>query len=181
MDLHDKITSFLSLFKCFNNDNTTVSTEKPHSSKIHPNVINVTLAIVPTTAINSSVEMIELYRASKIFGHEGMMRDLFLWSVICGHAEMSFILLLHIRSRIVASLIAAGITRRFVSTKDGYLDEWHKFQKHSKDYEEFATSCIDACYERSERRACQLLLREIPLFGNITCMQVNFKKNFFLF
>ncbi|CAF1491636.1 unnamed protein product, partial [Rotaria sordida] len=59
-----------------------------------------------------------------------------------------------------------------MSTTDSYLDRFHKFNKQSNDYEQFATACIDACYERSERRACQLLLREIPLFGNITCMQV---------
>jgi hypothetical protein len=148
--------------------------KKPHLSKTYPEKTNVTPAIVPITKMNPSQEIVERYGAVTKFGNEEMLRDIFLWSVISGHAEMSFVLLLQVRSRIVASLVAAGITRRFLSTKGGYLDQWHQFQKQSKDYEQFATSCIDACYKRSERRACQLLLREIPLFGNITCMQVRF-------
>ncbi|CAF4725067.1 unnamed protein product [Rotaria sp. Silwood1] len=79
---------------------------------------------------------------------------------------------LKLKSRIAVALVAAGITRQLMSTTPEYLDQLHKFQKQSKDYEQFATACIDACYQRSERYACQLLLREIPFLGNITCMQV---------
>lgn len=117
------------------------------------------------------------YVGFKKFGNEEMLRDIFLWSVISGKSEMSFVLLLQLRSRIIASLIAAGITSRFLPKKDGYLEQSHKFHKQSQDYEKFATECIDACYKRNEPLACQLLLREIPLFGNVTCMQVSF--NFF--
>ncbi|CAF3682105.1 unnamed protein product [Rotaria sp. Silwood1] len=85
---------------------------------------------------------------------------------------MAFVLLLQLKSRIAVALVAAGITRQLMSTTPEYLDQLHKFQKQSKDYEQFATACIDACYQRSERYACQLLLREIPFLGNITCMQV---------
>ncbi len=113
------------------------------------------------------------YACLKKFGNEEMFRDVFLWSVISGYSEMSFIFLLQIRSRIIASLIGAGITSRLVSTKDGYLDQWHKFHKQSENYEKFARECIDACYERNQQKACQLILREIPLFGNATCMQVS--------
>jgi hypothetical protein len=133
----------------------------------------VTLATILIPEMNSFQKIVEFYGSVKAYGNEEMLRDIFLWSVISGHAEMSFVLLLQVRSRIIASLVAAGITSRFRSTKGGYLGQWHRFQKQSNDYEQFGTSCIDACYKRSERRACQLLLREIPLFGNITCMQVN--------
>ncbi|CAF5169180.1 unnamed protein product, partial [Rotaria sp. Silwood1] len=36
----------------------------------------------------------------------------------------------------------------------------------------YAAMIIDKCYEFSEECACELLLRQIPLFGNVTCMQV---------
>lgn len=135
---------------------------------------NVVLTLLSRTTLVDSIQM-ELipYRCSNKFGNEEMYRDIFLWSVISRYSEMSFVLLLQLKCRIIASLIAAGIVSRFVSTKDGYLDQWHKLHKQSEDYEQFATKCIDACYKRSESRACQLLLREIPLFGNVTCMQVS--------
>jgi len=113
------------------------------------------------------------YVCFKKFRNEEMLRDLFIWSILSENSEMSFVLLLQSRSRIIASLIAAGITGRLISKKDGYLDHFHKLHKQSQDYEKFATECIDVCYKRNEKTACQLLLREIPLFGNVNCMQVS--------
>lgn len=172
IDLNNIIYYISSLFKPEKNEKTK-SSSRLSSNKIFPEPNNIKTAIVDVTKIDSVQQIVEVYSSAKTFDNEEMLRDIFLWSVISGHAEMSFILLLQVKSRIVASLIAAGITRRFRLTQSGYLDQWHKFKKQSKDYEQFATSCIDDCYKRSERRACQLLLREIPLFGNITCMQVN--------
>jgi hypothetical protein len=54
-------------------------------------------------------EELERYAAIKTSGNQEMLRDIFLRSIISGHAEMSFVLLLQLRSRIIASLVAAGI------------------------------------------------------------------------
>jgi hypothetical protein len=175
MDRRHICSSLLNSFNCCKEDKTESSSNKSGQNKIHPQNGIVLPAIVLVPGIDPSPEELGPYASIKTFGNEEMLRDIFLWSVISGHAEMSFVLLLQIRCRIIASLIAAGIVSRFVSTKDGYLNQWHKFHKQSEDYARFATECIDACYKRSERRACQLLLREIPLFGNITCMQVSSK------
>ncbi|CAF5033877.1 unnamed protein product, partial [Rotaria sp. Silwood1] len=147
-------------------------TEKPSLSQIHPEDSCVTHAVVAIAGIDPIQEQLEHYAAVKTFSNQEMLRDIFLWAVIAGHAEMAFVLLLQLKSRIAVALVAAGITRQLMSTTPEYLDQLHKFQKQSKDYEQFATACIDACYQRSERYACQLLLREIPFLGNITCMQV---------
>jgi hypothetical protein len=163
-------------FNCFKN-NRRKSSSKPFK-KSPLNEINpedhIVLTLVSRVIPIDSIEMVlKRYASVNKFDNEEMYRDIFLWSVISGHSEMSFVLLLQLQSRIIASLIAAGITSRLISKKDGYLDQWHKFHKQSENYEQFATECIDACYKRNEPHACQLLLREIPLFGNITCMQVS--------
>ncbi|CAF3831441.1 unnamed protein product [Rotaria sordida] len=40
------------------------------------------------------------------------------------------------------------------------------------EFELYAVNCIDSCYKHNERKACELILRQIPLFGNMTCAQV---------
>jgi hypothetical protein len=129
-------------------------------------------AIVTVTGPDPLQVDLEQFGAAKPFGSQEMLRDIFLWAVLEGHAELAFVFLLQLKCRIAAALVAAGIAARLMVTSDGYLDRLHKFQKQSNDYEQFARACIDACYKRSERRACQLLLREASLFGNVTCMQV---------
>ncbi|CAF4429069.1 unnamed protein product, partial [Adineta steineri] len=48
----------------------------------------------------------------------------------------------------------------------------NKFKNQALEFETYAGMFIDRCYEFNERIACELLLRQIPLFGNITPMQV---------
>jgi hypothetical protein len=85
-----------------------------------------------------------------------MLRDLFLWSVFMDMPEMAKVLLIHVRSRICAALIASAI-----------------FRLQALEFETYAAMSLDECYEYNDELTCELLLRQIPLFGNITCMQVN--------
>lgn len=101
-----------------------------------------------------------------------MLRDIFLWSVYAGYVDIAFVLLLQLKSRIGAALVAASIAER-LSSGASNLDTQNTYNEHRIVYEEYATACIKACYKHNERLACQLLLREIPIFGNITCMQVS--------
>lgn len=101
-----------------------------------------------------------------------MLRDIFLWSVYEGHIDIAFVILLQLKSRIIAALVAAGMAHR-LSLMSHKPHIRSTFNEHRAAYDEYATACIDACYKHNERLACELLLREIPLFGNITCMQVS--------
>jgi hypothetical protein len=101
-----------------------------------------------------------------------MLRDLFLWSVYMGYADIAFVLLLQLKSRIGAALLAVGITQR-LSLSANSLNLRNNYDKDRIAYEEYANACIEVCYKHNEQFACELLLREIPLFGNITCMQVS--------
>ena len=55
------------------------------------------------------------------------------------------------------------------------MDKRQKYSEQAKVYEAYASKCIEDCDTYNERVACQLLLREIPLYGNVTCMQVSLK------
>jgi hypothetical protein len=101
-----------------------------------------------------------------------MLRDLFLWSIFMDMPEMAKVLLLHIRSRICAALIASAIFKEYSDTAQT-VDLKDKFRSQSLEFETYAADSVNRCYEYNEKRACELLVRQIPLFGNVTCMQVN--------
>ncbi|CAF3258135.1 unnamed protein product [Rotaria sp. Silwood2] len=111
------------------------------------------------------------YQANNKYTKHHMLRDLFLWSVLMDMPDMAKVLLLHVRSRICAALIASAIFKKY-STSSEIVDIKDKFRIQSLEFETYAAMCINKCYEYNEKRACELLLRQIPLFGNITCMQV---------
>ncbi len=89
-----------------------------------------------------------------------------------GYSDIAFVLLLQLESRMSAALIAAGMAQR-LSLSAKTLDVRHTYIEQAEKYEAYATSCINACYKHHQRLACQLLLRENPFFGNVTCMQVS--------
>ncbi|CAF2077519.1 unnamed protein product [Rotaria magnacalcarata] len=111
------------------------------------------------------------YVRASPYGEQEILRDIFLWSVYAGYVDIALVLLLQIKSRIGAALIAVGIAHHLSSACSNPPIR-NTYREHRTIYEQYATECIDACYKRNEQLACQLLLREIPLFGNITCMQI---------
>ncbi|CAF3454781.1 unnamed protein product [Rotaria sp. Silwood1] len=74
-------------------------------------------------------------------------------------------------SRICASLFASAIFKKYAeaSTNPEYKE---KLRTQALEFETYAAKFINRCYQYNERLACELLLREIPLFGHVTCMQV---------
>ena len=105
-----------------------------------------------------------------------MLRDLFLWSIFLDMPDMAKVLLLHVRSRICAALIASTLFKQY-SKLSSTADLREKFARQALDFETYAAMSLDKCYEYNEKRACELLLRQIPLFGNITCIQVSSMEN----
>ncbi|CAF3785242.1 unnamed protein product, partial [Rotaria sp. Silwood1] len=144
---------------------TKFSSNKVANSSDTPN------EMAETAQHSVQVQIETLHRPDKIFGQQEMLRDLFLWSVYAGNVDIALVLLLQLKSRIGAALIAAGIAQH-LSLAGSNSQIKNKYGEHRVIYEEYATACIDACYKRNEQLACQLLLREIPLYGNITCTQV---------
>lgn len=104
-----------------------------------------------------------------------MLRDLFFWSIFMDMPEMAKVLLVHIRSRICAALLASALFKKY-SQLSPTVDIQDKFRIQSLEFETYAAISLDKCYEYNENHACELLLRQIPLFGNITCIQVNLIK-----
>jgi hypothetical protein len=101
-----------------------------------------------------------------------MLRDLLYWSIFTDRIDMAKILLLHLQTRICAALSCAAILRNRANAAT-ISDQGDFYRQQATDFEMYATDCINACYSTSERKACELLIRQQPLFGKITCMQVS--------
>ena len=104
---------------------------------------------------------------------QAMLRDLLYWCIFTNRIDMAKVIILHIRTRICAALLCAAILRNRVG-KATTSDKRHLYKQQANDFEIYATDCINTCYSKNERKACELLIREEPLFGKITCMQVSF-------
>lgn len=109
-------------------------------------------------------------------GTQIMLRDLLFWAVFTDRIDMAKVFILHIRPRICAALTCAAILKSR-ARKTPASDKRHLYKQQADDFELYATDCINACYFKSERKACELMIREVPLFGNITCMQVAISSN----
>ena len=107
---------------------------------------------------------------------QAMLRDLLYWCIFTNRIDMAKVLILHIRTRICAALTCAAILRNRVGEATT-SDKRHLYKQQANDFEIYATDCINICYSKNERKACELLIREEPLFGKITCMQVSFVFN----
>jgi transient receptor potential cation channel subfamily M protein 2 len=105
-------------------------------------------------------------------GKQAMLRDLLYWAVFTDQIDMVRVLILHIRPRICAALTCSAILKQR-ARKATTTDKRHFYKEQALDLETYATDCINACYLKSERKACEIMIREVPLFGKITCMQVN--------
>jgi hypothetical protein len=105
------------------------------------------------------------------YSRDEMLRDLFLWSIFMDMPEMGKIILVHLQSRICAALIASAIFKRYAKASIT-VDHKENFHNQALEFETYAAQFINKCYEYNERLAFELLLRQIPLFGNVTCMQV---------
>ena len=54
-----------------------------------------------------------------------------------------------------------------------YSDRKTEYRKSMDDFEEYAINCITLCYKNDPNKACELVLRQCEIFGNVTCIQVS--------
>ena len=106
------------------------------------------------------------------YGTKEMLRDIFLWSVYMGYDDIAFVLLLQLKLRTGAALLAAGIAKR-ISLATNRLDRRHMFKEQASAYETYATECIEACYNHNEQYSWNMLWLPRPLYGDATYMQVS--------
>ncbi|CAF0801692.1 unnamed protein product [Didymodactylos carnosus] len=122
-----------------------------------------------TQAADETKEWTQLYKHD--YTEDQMIRDLFLWALFTTEIDMVKIFLKHLKPRICAALIATRVYKHFSKEAPNAFAQ-QKLEEEAEEFEEFATKCVETCYAHDEKMTCELLIREVPLFGNVTCMQV---------
>lgn len=94
------------------------------------------------------------------------MRDLFFWSLLMGHFQMSFALFSNVDLGLTAALAGVRILKRLAENCDNetFLVQIEEF---SNKYELAAKGILDKCYEHSRQDVVRLLLRKVPHFGDV--------------
>ena len=116
-----------------------------------------------------------LEEKSDRYSSQEMIRDLFLWCVYMGYEDIAFVLLLQIKLRTGAALLAAGMAKR-VSLLTSRLDVRHMFTEQATKYAAYAKECVEACYRRNEECSWRMLLLPRSFYGDATYMQVSRKE-----
>jgi hypothetical protein len=155
--------------------------EDNHQSQIYINVKNHVCTCCRSRNEDNDQTIVQDNKSSNqnnnikpLYSKDEVLRDLFLWSIFMDMPEMSKIILVHLQNRICAALIASTIFKRYAKVST-IVDHKEKYRNQAIDFETYAAMAIDECYEYNERYACELLLREVPVFGNVTCMQVTYR------
>ncbi|CAF5016998.1 unnamed protein product, partial [Rotaria sp. Silwood1] len=105
-----------------------------------------------------------------------ILRDLLLWSVYTGRSDTAVVILLYIQERIGAALLAAALAIR-ISSSAKEINKRKVFSDHAKEYEKYATNCINACHKRNEERTSHILLSKKKIYGDATYMQIAIASN----
>jgi hypothetical protein len=100
-------------------------------------------------------------------------RDLFIWAILMNYIDMAKMLLSHINHRLCAALIARKILKSFRDHYAIYSDKKAEYTKSMNDFEDYAIECVKLCYKNNPHKACELVLRQSEIFGNLTCLQVS--------
>ncbi|CAF1409612.1 unnamed protein product, partial [Adineta steineri] len=112
-----------------------------------------------------------LRRANREMAQDYIMRDLFLWAILMNYIDMAKVFLAHMKYRICAALIATKILKNY-SRRVPYDEIKKNYIENISYFENYAINCIDLCQKNNSEDACEIVLRQIELFGNISCLQI---------
>ena len=102
---------------------------------------------------------------------EYIYRDLFLWSILTHRLEIANIVLGHMKNRICSALIASKILKALSyyapdeESNTTLITEANQFEVHAIEFMQYA-------YDSNKELAYELIVREIPLYGSVTCLQM---------
>ncbi|CAF0865587.1 unnamed protein product [Didymodactylos carnosus] len=180
----DRLCSFHKMFRETDSEEIDIHEKK---RKCTPHILNEILAnligdyIKPfytsktknrlSSTLFACFRKIEKTRTHNDIKLEYVYRDLFLWSILTHRIEMAKLFLKHMRTRICASLIASKIIRTIVQREYDQAIR-HEYEQEANYFESFAIECLTCCYNNDKAYACELVIREVHMYGGVTCLQI---------
>ena len=102
---------------------------------------------------------------------EYIYRDLFLWCILTYRLDMAKIFLSQMKTRICSALIASKILKSLAAYAP---DQAAKDTLYTKagDFETHAIEFIRCSYFYDKHQACELIMRRLDLYGDVTCLEM---------
>ena len=102
---------------------------------------------------------------------EYIYRDIFLWCILTHRLEMAKIFLSQMKTRICSALIASKILKSLAEYAPDH-DSKSKIQSEANEFEMYAIECVRCSYFYDHVQACELIMRRVDLYGEVTCLQM---------
>ena len=125
-----------------------------HQSKIRPS------QVIAKTKYESKIKDVEV-----------IYRDIFLWCVLTFRLPMARVILGQMKTRICSALIASKILKTFISYAPDH-DSRDALSNEADFFETYAIEFVRCSYLYNKQKACELIMREVKLYGNVTCLQM---------
>ncbi|CAF1365347.1 unnamed protein product, partial [Rotaria sordida] len=102
---------------------------------------------------------------------ELIYRDIFLWCILTYRLAIAKIILGQMKTRICSALIASKILKSLTYYAP---DHGSKERLHSEAnvFETYAIEFVRCSYVYNKQQTCELIIRQINLYGDITCLQM---------
>ncbi len=102
---------------------------------------------------------------------EYIYRDLFLWSILTHRLPMGKIFLGQMKTRICSALLASKVLKSL----SNYAPD-HESKKillsEADDFETHAIEFVRCSYSYNKQLTCELIMRQVKLYGDVTCLQM---------
>ncbi|CAF1085373.1 unnamed protein product [Adineta steineri] len=102
---------------------------------------------------------------------EYIFRDLFLWCVLTHRLDIAKIFLNQMKTRICSALIASKILKSLLKYAPDH-DLRDKLNLEADDFEMYAIECVRSSYLYDREQACELIMRRVNLYGEVTCLRM---------
>ena len=99
------------------------------------------------------------------------LRDLFIWALLLGKIEMSFVVFRHIDLGLSSALAAIRLLKRLSDYSDNETQKALMLSFAHK-YEMAAKGILDRCYQYSRQDVIKVLLRRNPQWGDVKMTQL---------
>ncbi len=102
---------------------------------------------------------------------ELIYRDIFLWCVLTFRLPMAKVILGQMKTRICSALIASKILKAFTNYAPDHYSRDRLFSEANL-FESYAIEFVRCSYSYNKQKACELIMRQVKLYGDVTCLQM---------
>ncbi|CAF3939558.1 unnamed protein product [Rotaria sordida] len=111
---------------------------------------------------------------------EYIYRDVFLWCILTHRLEMANIFLGQIKTRICSALIASKILKSFAQHALDHQSK-HTLNNEADEFEMCAIECVPCAYFYDTEQTCELIIRRLDVYVNVTCLQMAIAADIYYF